>query len=60
MIKNSAGYCVGCGRKLGSRVKEGKESPVSYTKCIRCGLKYCSDCWQPDFIEVCPRCCCGS
>jgi hypothetical protein len=39
--------CAGCGKQV---------TGVSFIKCIRCGREYCEECWQDDFLEVCPRC----
>ncbi|PKM82335.1 MAG: hypothetical protein CVU89_04850 [Firmicutes bacterium HGW-Firmicutes-14] len=48
--------CAKCGKKLEGANNGNGNSPL-YNRCIKCGLKYCYECWQPEFIEVCPRCC---
>lgn len=49
------GCCAGCGKSLGTGSRTEVDKPA-YFKCIKCGLIYCSDCWEPDFVELCPRC----
>lgn len=57
LYKFDSGFCTKCGKKLDST--DGKDDRAAYSKCIRCGLKYCCECWEPDFMEVCPKCGCG-